>query len=94
MEQPERQLMLDATFGAVCDSTRCSAERRRTLEEVVELAVELAREGREGRKIGTLFVVGDVASVTRQSRPLILDPLHGHPDEVLRVELPHFRETV
>jgi DNA integrity scanning protein DisA with diadenylate cyclase activity len=26
----------------------------------VHLAVEVAREGREGRKIGTLFVVGDV----------------------------------
>ena len=86
--------MLDATFGAVCESTRCSRKRRRTLEEVVNLAVELAREGREGRKIGTLFVIGDVDVVTEQSRPLILDPLHGHDDELLRIERPEFRETV
>jgi len=26
--------------------------------ELVDLAIEIAREGREGRKIGTLFVIG------------------------------------
>jgi diadenylate cyclase len=82
-----REKMLDATFGAVCDSTGCSEARRATVEEVVNLAVELAREGREGRKIGTLFVI-------ERSRALILDPLYGHPDELLHVELPAFRETV
>ncbi len=89
-----REKMLDATFGAVCDSTGCSAERRQTVEEVVNLAVELAREGREGRKIGTLFVIGNVEELMERSRALILDPLYGHPDELLRVELPAFRETV
>ena len=78
MDLNGRQKLLDATFGAVCETTGCSEERRRTLEEVVNLAVELAREGREGRKIGTLFVIGDVEVVTEQSRPLILDPLFGH----------------
>jgi diadenylate cyclase len=94
MDLNGRQKMLDATFGPVCDTTKCTAERRETLEEVVNLAVELAREGREGRKIGTLFVIGDVELVTEQSRPLILDPLFGHADELLRIERPEFRETV
>ena len=94
MDLNGRQKMLDATFGRVCDTTGCSAERRRTLEEVVNLAVELAREGREGRKIGTLFVIGDRDVLMEQSRPLILDPLYGHADELLRIERPEFRETV
>ena len=94
MDLNGRQKLLDAAFGLVCDTTGCSEERRRTLEEVVDLAVELAREGREGRKMGTLFVIGDVDLVTEQSRPLILDPLFGHADELLRVERPEFRETV
>jgi DNA integrity scanning protein DisA with diadenylate cyclase activity len=94
MDPNGREKMLDATFGVVCDTTGCSLERRRTLEEVVNLAVELAREGREGRKIGTLFVIGDVDVVAEQSRPLILDPLFGHDDELLRIERPEFRETV
>jgi diadenylate cyclase len=94
MDLNGRQKMLDATFGVVCESAHCSEEQRQTLEEIVNLAVELAREGREGRKIGTLFVIGDVELVTEQSRPLILDPLFGHGEELLRVERPEFRETV
>jgi diadenylate cyclase len=89
--QPE---FLEATYGSVCRSTHCTEKRRRTLESVVHLAVELAREGREGRKIGTLFVIGDEESVLAQSRSLLLDPLHGHSDELLHVERPEFRETV
>lgn len=64
------------------------------LEEVIELAVEIAREGREGRKIGTLFVISDTKQVLKRSRPLILDPLYGHPDEKKKVCDPDMRETV
>ena len=89
--QPE---FLEATYGSVCRSTHCTEKRRRTLESVVHLAVELAREGREGRKVGTLFVIGDVDNVLGQSRSLLLDPLYGHSEELLNVERPEFRETV
>ena len=85
---------LDAIFGPVVESAHCARKARRALEELVQLAVEIAREGREGRKIGTLFVFGDVDSVLERSRPLILDPLHGHERELLRVSRPEFRETV
>jgi DNA integrity scanning protein DisA with diadenylate cyclase activity len=94
MSQNGRQTLLDETYGVVCKSTHCTEARRRTLEEVVQLAVEIAREGREGRKIGTLFVIGDVDNVLEQSRGLLLDPLYGHPTEALRVDQPEFRETV
>ena len=75
----------------------CSGKRRvntRVLEQTVTLAVEIAREGREGRKIGTLFVVGDSEEVLKSSRPLILDPLYGHPDEHKRIDDPDVRETL
>jgi diadenylate cyclase len=94
MAENGRQEWLDQTFGVVCRSTHCSEARRRTLEEVIQLAVEIAREGREGRKIGTLFVIGDVDNVLAQSRSLLLDPLYGHATELLRVDRPEFRETV
>ncbi|MGI8911636.1 MAG: DNA integrity scanning protein DisA nucleotide-binding domain protein [Rubrobacteraceae bacterium] len=66
----------------------------KVLEAVVVLAVEIAREGREGRKIGTLFVVGDSEEVMRRSRPLILDPLAPHPESARGVFGPDARETV
>jgi DNA integrity scanning protein DisA with diadenylate cyclase activity len=81
-------------FGPVSKSAHCLGPRKRTLEAIVQLAVELAREGREGRKIGTLFVIGDVDNVTSKSRPLLLDPLYGHPSDLLHVERADFRETV
>lgn len=64
------------------------------LETIVMLAVEIAREGREGRKIGTLFAVGDTPAVLRHSKPLILDPLFGHLDELKRITSHDLRETI
>ncbi|MDX1618437.1 MAG: diadenylate cyclase, partial [Balneolaceae bacterium] len=66
----------------------------RVLEQVTLLAIELAREGREGRKIGTLFVVSDSDEVLKHSRPLILDPLKGHPDDRKKIDDSDFRETL
>jgi DNA integrity scanning protein DisA with diadenylate cyclase activity len=75
----------------------CSERRHvdtEVLEHTVALAVEIAREGREGRKIGTLFVVGDSEEVLKRSRPMILDPLRGHPEESKRINDPDVREPL
>jgi DNA integrity scanning protein DisA with diadenylate cyclase activity len=64
------------------------------LEQVMRLAVEIAREGREGRKIGTLFVVSDAEETLKRSRPLILDPLWHHPAHRKQVSDPNVRETI
>ncbi len=79
-------------FEEICSERR--GVDTQVLERTVALAVEIAREGREGRKIGTLFVVGDSEAVLRHSKPLILDPLHGHPDESKRIDDPNVRETL
>ncbi len=75
----------------------CSEKRQintAVLEQAVALAVEIAREGREGRKIGTLFVVGDSGEVMKNSKPLILDPLQGHADDSKHIDDPNVRETL
>lgn len=75
----------------------CTPKRgidRATLEAAIILAVEIAREGREGRKIGTLLIVGDTQAVLSHSRPLILDPLAGHPDSLKRITNHDLRETL
>jgi diadenylate cyclase len=94
MATETREQRLDTIFGPVAVSAHCKAQIRHTVEEVLQLAVEVAREGREGRKIGTLFVVGDVDRVLERSRPLLLDPLYGHAPELLDIRRPEFRETV
>lgn len=64
------------------------------LESVIQLAIEIAREGREGRKVGTMFVVFDAEETLKRSRALILDPLWYHGKEVRRIDDPDLRETV
>lgn len=49
-----------------------------TLKTVVDLAVDVGREGREGKPVGTLFVVGDHRKVLSYCRPMGFDPLRGY----------------
>lgn len=49
-----------------------------TLKSVVDLAIEIGREGREGKPVGTLFVVGDARKVLASSRPAGFDPVKGY----------------
>ena len=51
----------------------------RYLARLLEIALRLAREGREGSPIGTIFVLGDRSTLSPHLRQLILNPLKGHP---------------
>jgi DNA integrity scanning protein DisA with diadenylate cyclase activity len=64
------------------------------VEPLIGLAVEIAREGREGRRVGTLFTLGDENAVLARSRPLILDPLLGHPESSRHVTNLNLRGTI
>ena len=78
-------------FETICERQKsCHA---RVLQQAIQLAVEIAREGREGRKIGTMFILGDEPAVLKESRPLILDPLKGHPPEAKKISDFNMRET-
>src|SRR5579872_3466515 len=75
----------------LCQVTEYDAD---VLESLIGLAVEIAREGREGRRVGTLFTLGDENAVLMRSRPLILDPLLGHPESSRRVTNLNLRGTI
>ena len=49
-----------------------------TLKMVVDLAVSIGREGREGKPVGTMFVVGDHRRVMQESRPGGFDIVKGY----------------
>jgi len=49
-----------------------------TLKIVVDLAVDIGREGREGKPVGTLLVVGDHRKVLTFCRPMGFDPVRGY----------------
>ena len=49
-----------------------------TLKTIVDLAVDIGREGREGKPVGALFVVGDSRKVLAASQPTGFDPMKGY----------------
>lgn len=64
------------------------------LERVIAVATELAVEGREGRPVGCLFVVGDIEKVASMSKPLVLNPFFGYKEEDRNILNPFMDETV
>lgn len=64
------------------------------LERVIGVATELAVEGREGRPVGCLFVVGDSDKVQRLSKPLVLNPFFGYRAEDRNILNPFMDETI
>lgn len=65
-----------------------------TLKLVVDLALEIGREGREGKPIGTIFVVGDTRKVLHLSHPLIFDPFRGYSRKERNIRDRRVRESL
>ncbi len=68
--QPSRD-----TLERICAGTDVAPD---ILDAVIRIALEIAREGREGKAVGTSFVVGDTGSVLNNSRQFVLNPFQGH----------------
>lgn len=65
-----------------------------TLKTVIDLAVEIGREGREGKAIGTMFVVGDTRKVLGHCQPAGFDPVRGYNRAERDLHDPRVREAV
>jgi diadenylate cyclase len=64
------------------------------LRAVVDLATEIGQEGREGKPVGTMLVVGDHEKVMAMSRPLNFNPFRGYPREERDVRDRRVREQI
>jgi len=61
---------------------------------VLAIATELAVEGREGRSVGCLFVVGDTEHVKPFAKPLVINTFYGYAEEDRNILNPFMDETV
>lgn len=64
------------------------------LEAVLNIALEIVNEGREGRKIGTAFIVGDAGEMSKHARQLIINPFQNYPAELRQITDPDLKETI
>src|ERR1700730_9064909 len=65
-----------------------------TLRAVVDLATEIGREGREGKPVGTMFVVGDTRKVMSMSRPINFNPFRGYSEKERDIRDRKVREQI
>lgn len=65
-----------------------------TLRAVVDLATEIGREGREGKPVGTMLIVGDTKKVLAMSRPLNFNPFRGYPPDERDIRDRKVREQI
>ncbi|ESP62721.1 hypothetical protein SMITH_600 [Smithella sp. ME-1] len=68
--------------------------RPEVFNAVINIALELAAQGRENRKVGTIFVLGDDEKVMQLSRQMIINPFSGYSDEQLNILNPELEETI
>jgi diadenylate cyclase len=68
--------------------------RSEVFESLVAFVLELANQGREGKPVGAIFVLGDHEKVLSLSSQLVFNPFHGHPEESLNINEPQVRESL
>lgn len=82
-------------FSSDKETEQVPAEiRPEVIERVVNIASELGNEGREGKPVGAMFVVGDSERVTSLSRQLIINPFRGYEEHERNILDPTLEETV
>ncbi|MCX9011343.1 MAG: AAA family ATPase [Candidatus Methanoperedens sp.] len=64
------------------------------LKSVLNIAVEISNEGREGKPVGTAFLIGDSKAVLAKSKQLVLNPFEGHAYEKRLVTNPEIWENI
>lgn len=64
------------------------------LESVFNIALDISREGREGKPVGTAFMVGSSKEVLARSKQLIHNPVEGTPLNERMITNPEFSNTI
>lgn len=76
--QPSKKETASSDISGLLSGTGVSEQ---VFEEIIKIAMEISSEGREGRAIGTAFILGDEANVMAKSKQLILNPFQGYKKE-------------
>jgi diadenylate cyclase len=85
----EIEMFADATLDPLPEDVAPAV-----FERILCIASELGLEGREGRPVGTLFILGDCDRVLAQSRQLVINPFHGYAESERNVLDPRLEETM
>lgn len=68
--------------------------RPEVLERAIGIATDLAVEGREGKPVGTILVLGDLERITPHIEQLVMNPFSGCREEDRSLLNPFIEETI
>lgn len=68
--------------------------REAVFDTVFHISTEVSLEGREGKAVGTTFLIGDSKNVLAKSRQIMLNAFEGHEAESRRVTNPDLKENI
>jgi diadenylate cyclase len=68
--------------------------KEEVFDAVFHICTEISIEGREGKPVGTTFLIGDTKNVLEKSRQIILNPFEGHKPEARVVMNPDLKENI
>ena len=65
-----------------------------TIMAVIDIALDIGALGREGKSVGTIFVIGDSDAVMASSRQVVFNPFRGYPKKERLITLPQVVESL
>ncbi|MDR0351687.1 MAG: diadenylate cyclase [Puniceicoccales bacterium] len=68
--------------------------RPEVLERLLAIVGDISVEGREGKPVGCLFVLGDIEKIKPFTKQLVLNPFFGYKEEERNILNPFMAETV
>jgi diadenylate cyclase len=63
-------------------------------DRILGIALELSTEGREGKPVGSIFVMGDHEEVLKFSHQMVINPFKGYSEEERSILDPKLKDTV
>ncbi|HVP93737.1 MAG TPA: diadenylate cyclase [Methanoregulaceae archaeon] len=89
-KNPDVPLSTD-DYTAICSDTDVLPD---VLHAALSLALEIAHEGREGKPVGTSFIIGDTGNVMSHSKQFVLNPFYGHHEAERWITDENMRENI
>jgi len=65
-----------------------------TAMAVIDIALDVGAFGREGKSVGTIFVIGDEDNVLEASHQVVFNPFKGYPRRERRIDRPEVAESL
>lgn len=65
-----------------------------TVMSVIDVALDVGALGREGKSVGTIFVIGDEENVLKSSHQVVFNPFKGYPRRERKIDRPEVVESL